>query len=70
MRVLYEKQDTAGASYCHKQKIRKPRRSGLSVACWQRTDSRIAENPDGLLPDATGEAATISDGLARVNQAF
>ncbi len=61
------------ASYCHKQKIRKPRRSGLSVALlaaneWierclagsepipesQRTDSRIAENPDGLLPDGYG----------------
>ncbi len=70
MRVLYEKQDTAGSEYCHKQKIRKPRRSGLSVALLQRTDSRIAENPDGLLPGGYGEAATISDGLARVNQAF
>ncbi len=70
MRVLYEKQDPLVASYCRKQKIRKPRRSGLRLPGWQRTDSRIAENPDGLLLVATGEAATISDGLARVNQAF
>ncbi len=33
MRVLYEKQDPAGSEfYSHKQKIRKPRRSRLSVA--------------------------------------
>lgn len=32
MRVLYENRTLLVASYCHKQKIRKPRRSGLSVA--------------------------------------
>lgn len=32
MRVLYEKQDTAGSELLPQAKIRKPRRSGLSVA--------------------------------------
>lgn len=32
MRVLYENRTLLVASYCRKQKIRKPRRSGLSVA--------------------------------------
>ncbi len=54
MRVLYEKQDTAGSELLPQQKIRKPRRSGLSVAWLAANRSRIAENPDGLLPDGYG----------------
>ncbi len=51
MRVLYEKQDTAGSELLPQAKDPETTAQWIErCPGWQRTDSRIAENPDGLLP--------------------
>ncbi|EFI1638170.1 DNA-binding protein YbiB [Escherichia coli] len=71
MRVLYEKQDTAGSELLPQAK------DPETTAQWiERCLAGSEPIPESLKIQmacclvATGEAATISDGLARVNQAF
>lgn len=71
MRVLYEKQDTAGSELLPQAK------DPETTAQWiERCLAGSEPIPESLkiqmacCPVATGEAATISDGTARVNQAF
>ncbi|EKE5403905.1 DNA-binding protein YbiB [Escherichia coli] len=71
MRVLYEKQDPAGSELLPQAK------DPETTAQWiQRCLAGREPIPESLKIQmacclvATGEAATISDGLARVNQAF
>ena len=70
-RVLYEKQDTAGSELLPQAK------DPETTAQWiERCLAGSEPIPESLKIQmacclvATGEAATISDGLARVNQAF
>ena len=71
MRVLYEKQDPAGSELLPQAK------DPDTTAQWiERCLAGSEPIPESLKIQmacclvATGEAATISDGLARVNQAF
>ncbi len=71
MRVLYEKQDPAGSELLPQAK------DPETTAQWiERCLAGSEAIPESLkiqmacCPVATGEAATISDGPARVNQAF
>ncbi|GHL77119.1 hypothetical protein ECZU34_48670 [Escherichia coli] len=54
MRVLYEKQAPAGSELLPQAKDPETTAQWIERCGWQRTDSRIAENPDGLLHGGYG----------------
>ncbi len=76
MRVLYEKQDTAGSELLPQAKDPQAKDPETTAQWIERCLAGSEPIPESLKIQmacclmATGEAATISDGLARVNQAF